>query len=41
LIKAFPFKIGCIQTKNGFEFIKSFDERKRGKFSPFEVASKS
>ena len=36
LIKAFPFKIECIQTDNGLEFIKSFDERKKGKFSLFE-----
>lgn len=36
LIKAFPFKILCIQTDNGLEFIKSFDERKKGKISLFE-----
>ena len=37
LIKAFPFKIECIQTDNGSEFIKSFDERKKGRFSLFET----
>ena len=36
LIKAFPFKIECIQTDNGLEFIKSFNERKKGKLSLFE-----
>ena len=36
LIKAFPFKIECIQADNGSEFIKSFDERKKGRFSLFE-----
>ena len=36
LIKAFPFKIECIQTDNGLEFIKSFNERKSGKLSLFE-----
>lgn len=40
LIKAFPFKIECIQTDNGFEFIKSFDERKKGKISLFEARLK-
>lgn len=40
LIKAFPFKIECIQTDNGLEFIKSFDERKKGKFSLFEASLK-
>ena len=40
LIKAFPFKIECIQTDNGLEFIKSFDERKKGKFSLFEARLK-
>ena len=37
MIKAFPFKIECIQTDNGLEFIKSFDERKKGKVSLFEA----
>ena len=36
LTKRFPFKIECIQTDNGLEFIKSFDERKKGKLSLFE-----
>ena len=40
LIKAFPFKIECVQTDNGSEFIKSFDERKKGKFSLFEARLK-
>ena len=37
LLKAFPFKIECIQTDNGSEFIKSFDEHKKGKLSLFEA----
>ena len=36
LIKHFPFEIKCIQTDNGLEFIKAFDERKKGKTSLFE-----
>ena len=40
LMKAFPFKIECIQTDNGSEFIKSFDEHKKGKFSLFEARLK-
>ena len=40
LIKAFPFKIECVQTDNGLEFIKSFDERKKGRFSLFEARLK-
>ena len=40
MIKAFPFKIECIQTDNGLEFIKSFDERKKGKISLFEARLK-
>lgn len=40
LIKAFPFKIECVQTDNGSEFIKSFDERKKGRFSLFEARLK-
>ena len=40
LIKAFPFKIKCVQTDNGSEFIKSFDERKKGRFSLFEARLK-
>ena len=40
LLKAFPFKIECIQTDNGSEFIKSFDEHKKGKFSLFEARLK-
>ena len=40
LIKAFPFKIECIQTDNGLEFIKSFDEHKKGKMSLFEARLK-
>ena len=36
LLKAFPFKIECIQTDNGTEFIKPFDEHKKGKLSLFE-----
>ena len=40
LIKAFPFNIECIQTDNGLEFIKSFDDRKKGKFSLFEARLK-
>ena len=39
LIKAFPFKIECIQTDNGMEFIKSFDEHKKGKlYASLELA---
>ena len=40
LIKVFPFKIECVQTDNGSEFIKSFDERKKGRFSLFEARLK-
>lgn len=40
LIKAFPFKIECIQTDNGMEFIKEFRERKHGKMSLFEARLK-
>lgn len=40
LIKAFPFNIECIQTDNGLEFIKSFDDSKKGKFSLFEARLK-
>ncbi len=40
LLKAFPFKIECIQTDNGSEFIKSFDEHKKGKLSLFEARLK-
>lgn len=40
LIKAFPFKIECIQTDNGLEFIKAFNERKKGKSSLFEARLK-
>ena len=40
LIKAFPFKIECIQTDNGLEFIKEFKEHKKGKFSLFEARLK-
>ena len=40
LMKAFPFKIECIQTDNGSEFIKSFDEHKKGKLSLFEARLK-
>lgn len=40
LIKVFPFKIECVQTDNGSEFIKSFDERKNGRFSLFEARLK-
>lgn len=40
LIKVFPFKIECVQTDNGLEFIKSFDERKKGRFSLFEARLK-
>lgn len=40
VIKVFPFKIECIQTDNGMEFIKSFDEHKNGKFSLFEARLK-
>ena len=40
LIKAFPFNIECSQTDNGLEFIKSFDDRKKGKFSLFEARLK-
>lgn len=41
LIKVFPFKIECVQTDNGSEFIKSFDERKKGRFSLFEARLKA
>ena len=37
LITVFPFKIECVQTDNGSEFIKSFDERKKGRSSFFEA----
>ena len=40
LIKAFPFNIECIQTDNGLEFLKSFDEHKKGKVSLFEARLK-
>lgn len=40
LIKAFPFKIECIQTDNGMEFIKEFGEHKKGKISLFEARLK-
>ena len=40
LINNFPFKIECIQTDNGSEFIKSFDEHKKGKLSLFEARLK-
>lgn len=40
LVKAFPFKIECIQTDNGLEFIKAFEERKKGKISLFEARLK-
>lgn len=40
LIKVFPFKIECVQTDNGLEFIKSFDDRKKGRFSLFEACLK-
>lgn len=40
LLKAFPFKIECIQTDNGSEFIKFFDEHKKGKLSLFEARLK-
>ena len=40
LVKAFPFKIECIQTDNGLEFIKEFKERKHGKLSLFEARLK-
>lgn len=40
LIKAFPFKIECIQTDNGLEFIKKFEEHKKGKISLFEARLK-
>ena len=40
MINDFPFKIECIQTDNGLEFIKSFDERKKGKISLFDARIK-
>ncbi len=40
LVKAFPFKIECIQTDNGMEFIKEFSERRKGSFSLFEARLK-
>ena len=40
LVKAFPFKIECIQTDNGLEFIKEFKEHEKGKLSLFEVRLK-
>ncbi len=40
LIKAFRFKIECIQTDNGMKFIKSYDEHKKGKQSLFEARLK-
>ena len=36
LVKRFPFKIECIQTDNGLEFIKSFNDHKKGNLSLFE-----
>lgn len=40
LVKAFPFKIECIQTDNGLEFIKEFKEHEKGKISLFEARLK-
>lgn len=40
LINAFSFKIECIQTDNGLEFIKEFSEHKKGKISLFEARLK-
>lgn len=37
LVAAFPFKIECIQTDNGMEFIKEFKERAKRKPSLFEA----
>lgn len=40
LVKAFPFKIECVQTDNGLEFIKEFEEHEKGKMSLFEARLK-
>lgn len=40
LVKVFPFKIECIQTDNGMEFIKEFKEHKQGRLSLFEARLK-
>ena len=40
LNKAFPFPIECIQTDNGLEFIKSFNDHNKGKLSLFEARLK-
>ena len=40
LVKAFPFRIECIQTDNGLEFIKEFKEHEKGKLSLFEARLK-
>ena len=37
LVAAFPFKIECVQTDNGTEFIKEFKERAKRKPSLFEA----
>ena len=39
-VKTFHFKTDFVQTENGSEFIKSFDERKKGRFSLFEARLK-
>ncbi len=36
VIKAFPFKIGCVQTDNGFEFTNRLNSYNRGKQTLFE-----
>lgn len=36
VLKVFKFKVHCVQTDNGLEFIKSFDDHKQGKLSLFE-----
>lgn len=40
LVKAFPFRIECIQTDNGMEFIKEFGERRKCRPSLFETRLK-
>ena len=36
MLKAFPFKVKCVQTDNGFEFTKRFGSAKKPSMSMFE-----
>lgn len=40
MLKAFPFKVECVQTDNGFEFTKRFGGSKPGDLTMFEVSLK-